>query len=99
MNVSSIHMFGGILSWALQLGINCCVLMGVNIANEITVEKFREATVGYRENKEIAEKWVRLFNTPYFMVPAVSANRLCYLIGRHLICKENTIIQCLIKYN
>ncbi|CAK9180446.1 unnamed protein product [Ilex paraguariensis] len=54
-----------------QLGINCCVLMGANIANEIAVEKFSEATVGYRQNKEIAEKWVRLFSTPYFMVTAV----------------------------
>ncbi|OIT20544.1 PREDICTED: glycerol-3-phosphate dehydrogenase [NAD(+)] [Nicotiana attenuata] len=53
------------------LGINCCVLCGANIANEIAVEKFSEATVGYRENKEIAEKWVRLFNTPYFMVSSV----------------------------
>ncbi|CAI0456521.1 unnamed protein product [Linum tenue] len=54
-----------------QLGVNCCVLMGANIANEIAVEKFSEATVGYRENREIAEKWVQLFNTPYFMVTAV----------------------------
>ncbi|KAM7509208.1 hypothetical protein LguiA_019661 [Lonicera macranthoides] len=54
-----------------KLGINCCVLMGANIANEIAVEKFSEATVGYRENKDIAEKWARLFSTPYFMVTAV----------------------------
>ncbi|XP_028126385.1 glycerol-3-phosphate dehydrogenase [NAD(+)]-like isoform X1 [Camellia sinensis] len=54
-----------------HLGVNCCVLMGANIANEIAVEKFSEATVGYKENREIAEKWVRLFNTPYFMVSAV----------------------------
>ncbi|CAI9752612.1 unnamed protein product [Fraxinus pennsylvanica] len=54
-----------------QLGINCCVLMGANIANEIAVEKFSEATVGYRKHKEIAEKWVHLFNTSYFMVSAV----------------------------
>ncbi|KAJ9562467.1 hypothetical protein OSB04_007627 [Centaurea solstitialis] len=40
-----------------QLGVNCCVLMGANIANE-----------EYRDNKEIAEKWVQLFSTPYFMV-------------------------------
>ncbi|GLT33171.1 hypothetical protein SLA2020_077820 [Shorea laevis] len=53
------------------LGINCSVLMGANIANEIAVEKFSEATVGYRENIEIAEKWVQLFSTPYFMVTAV----------------------------
>ncbi|KAL8038759.1 hypothetical protein ABFX02_11G128700 [Erythranthe guttata] len=54
-----------------QLGINCCVLMGANIANEIAVEKFSEATVGYRKNKEMAEKWVQLFNTSYFMVSPV----------------------------
>ncbi|KAI8533553.1 hypothetical protein RHMOL_Rhmol10G0019800 [Rhododendron molle] len=59
-----------------QLGINCCVLMGANIANEIAVEKFSEATVGYRENKEIAEKWVRLFSTPYFMVSAAAIMRM-----------------------
>lgn len=53
------------------LGINCCVLMGANIANEIAVEKFSEATVGYRENRDIAERWIRLFSTPYFMVSAV----------------------------
>ncbi|KAJ8544980.1 hypothetical protein K7X08_017563 [Anisodus acutangulus] len=53
------------------LGISCCVPMGANIANEIAVEKFSEATVGYREDKEIAEKWVRIFNTPYFMVSTV----------------------------
>ncbi|XP_025885063.1 glycerol-3-phosphate dehydrogenase [NAD(+)] isoform X2 [Solanum lycopersicum] len=41
------------------LGISCCVLMGANIANEIAVEKFSEATVGYRDNKEIADKWVQ----------------------------------------
>ncbi|CAB4275353.1 unnamed protein product [Prunus armeniaca] len=54
-----------------QLGINCCVLMGANIANEIALEKFSEATVGYRENRAIAEKWVHLFSTPYFIVTPV----------------------------
>ncbi|XP_022774326.1 glycerol-3-phosphate dehydrogenase [NAD(+)] 1, chloroplastic-like isoform X2 [Durio zibethinus] len=54
-----------------QLGINCSVLMGANIANEIAVEKFSEATVGYRDNREIAEQWVQLFSTPYFMVTPV----------------------------
>ncbi|CAN8233201.1 unnamed protein product [Cochlearia groenlandica] len=54
-----------------QLGINCCVLMGANIANEIAVEKFSEATVGYRGSREIANTWVQLFSTPYFMVTAV----------------------------
>ncbi|XVF13987.1 hypothetical protein REPUB_Repub09cG0017600 [Reevesia pubescens] len=54
-----------------QLGINCSVLMGANIANEIAVEKFSEATVGYRDNREIAEQWVQLFSTSYFMVTPV----------------------------
>ncbi|RHN45094.1 putative glycerol-3-phosphate dehydrogenase (NAD(+)) [Medicago truncatula] len=51
-----------------QLKINCSVLMGANIANEIAMQKFSEATIGYRENKEAAERWVQLFNTPYFNV-------------------------------
>ncbi|XWS40658.1 hypothetical protein CRYUN_Cryun17cG0014300 [Craigia yunnanensis] len=38
---------------------------------EIAVEKFSEATVGYRDNREIAEQWVQLFSTPYFMVTPV----------------------------
>ncbi|KAL4368934.1 hypothetical protein GQ457_05G018850 [Hibiscus cannabinus] len=54
-----------------QLGINCSVLMGANLANEIAEEKFSEATVGYRDNREIAEQWVQLFSTPYFMVTPV----------------------------
>ncbi|XP_061341880.1 glycerol-3-phosphate dehydrogenase [NAD(+)]-like [Gastrolobium bilobum] len=53
------------------LGINCSVLMGANIANEIAMEKFSEATVGYHQNKKAAERWVRLFSTPYFVVTAV----------------------------
>ncbi|KAG2307788.1 hypothetical protein Bca52824_027536 [Brassica carinata] len=51
-----------------ELGINCCVLMGANISNEIVVEKFSEETVGYRESREIADTWVQLFSTPYFIV-------------------------------
>lgn len=39
---------------------------------QIAVEKFSEATVGYRKNKEIAEKWVQLFSASYFMVSPVS---------------------------
>ncbi|KAL1812256.1 hypothetical protein DCAR_0625886 [Daucus carota subsp. sativus] len=54
-----------------SLQIDCCVLMGANIANEIAVEQFSEATVGYAENKPTADEWVRLFNTNFFSVSAV----------------------------
>ncbi|CAH8358084.1 unnamed protein product [Eruca vesicaria subsp. sativa] len=35
------------------------------------MEKFSEATVGYIESREIADTWVHLFSTPYFMVTPV----------------------------
>ncbi|ONK58178.1 uncharacterized protein A4U43_C09F9140 [Asparagus officinalis] len=54
-----------------MLGINCCVLMGANIANEIALEKFSEATVGYRHSKEVAQRWARLVSTSYFLVSPV----------------------------
>ncbi|URE40801.1 NAD-dependent glycerol-3-phosphate dehydrogenase C-terminus [Musa troglodytarum] len=44
-----------------MLGINCC----------IAVEKFSEATIGYRQDKEVAQRWARLFCTPYFLVSVV----------------------------
>ncbi|KAJ4809953.1 Glycerol-3-phosphate dehydrogenase [NAD(+)] [Rhynchospora pubera] len=53
------------------LGINCCVLMGANIANEIAEEKLSEATIGYREDQEVANRWLQLFATPYFLVSIV----------------------------
>lgn len=39
---------------------------------QIAVEKFSEATVGYRKDKEVAERWAQLFSTPYFLVTPVS---------------------------
>lgn len=53
-----------------ELGLDCSVLMGANIAREIGLEQFSEATVGYRK-QESGIKWQRLFNTPYFHVNAV----------------------------
>ena len=50
------------------------LILEVNV--QIATEKFSEATVGYRENKDIAEKWVQLFTTPYFIVSAVSATNM-----------------------
>lgn len=79
------------------LRINCCVLMGANLASEVILrlifllistrqrppiltsklqiaeEKLSEATIGYREDKAVADKWIRLFKTPYFLVASVSA--------------------------
>ncbi|URE40800.1 NAD-dependent glycerol-3-phosphate dehydrogenase C-terminus [Musa troglodytarum] len=37
----------------------------------IAVEKFSEATIGYRQDKEVAQRWARLFCTPYFLVSVV----------------------------
>nr|WDA53425.1 glycerol-3-phosphate dehydrogenase nad(+) [Erycina pusilla] len=54
-----------------MLGINCCVLMGANIANEIAFEQFSEATIGYKHCKEVAQRWAKLFNQSYFQVSAV----------------------------
>jgi glycerol-3-phosphate dehydrogenase (NAD+) len=49
------------------------IFLKLEVNAQIAVEKFSEATVGYRENRESAEKWVQLFSTPYFLVTAVSA--------------------------
>ncbi|TVU37036.1 hypothetical protein EJB05_19019 [Eragrostis curvula] len=38
---------------------------------EIAVEKFSEATIGYRKDKEAATRWAKLFTTPYFLVSVV----------------------------
>lgn len=60
------------LSISKLLGISCCVLMGANIASEIALEKFSEATVGYNTgNKDVADRWSRLFSTPYFIVSTI----------------------------
>jgi len=54
-----------------ELKINCSVLMGANIANEIGQEQFSEATVGYTAQHE-GELWRQLFHTDYFNVRAVN---------------------------
>ncbi|KAG0565971.1 hypothetical protein KC19_7G027800 [Ceratodon purpureus] len=54
-----------------HLGVDCSVLMGANIANEVAMEQFSEATVGYRSDTSIAKSWVQAFGTPYFHVAAV----------------------------
>jgi len=54
-----------------ELNMDCSVLMGANIANEIAQEKFSEATVGYAL-KENGELWRQAFDTHYFQVRAVN---------------------------
>jgi len=54
-----------------KLGLPVSVLMGANIANEIAAEKFSESTLGCKD-KTAESLWLKLFNTPYFSVSAVS---------------------------
>ncbi|KMZ57323.1 Glycerol-3-phosphate dehydrogenase (NAD(P)(+)) [Zostera marina] len=54
-----------------MLGTSCCVLMGANIAQEIGMKRFSEATIGYNQDKKVARRWVELFTTDYFIVSAV----------------------------
>ncbi|GAB2229685.1 hypothetical protein Droror1_Dr00013936 [Drosera rotundifolia] len=53
------------------LGLNCCVLMGANIADEIAMEQFSEATIGFKESEDVVDRWAGLFSTPYFSVSCV----------------------------
>merc|ERR1719422_959583 len=65
-----------------ELGIQCSVLMGANIANEIARERFSEATVGYREGEAASgELWQQLFDPEYFHVRAVPDVVGCELCG------------------
>ncbi|OAY78121.1 Glycerol-3-phosphate dehydrogenase (NAD(+)) [Ananas comosus] len=78
-----------------MLGINCCVLMGANIANEARIDRIfsfafimkkrrennkrrylsadccREVQRSDSRDKEVAQRWARLFGTPYFLVSVV----------------------------
>lgn len=49
---------------------------------QIAVEEFSEATIGYRKDKEVANRWAKLFTTPYFLVSIVSASTRSILINK-----------------
>lgn len=54
-----------------NLGLDCSVLMGANIANEVAREEFSESTLGYRSDESVADTWIQAFQTPHFRVTAV----------------------------
>ncbi|KAG2490530.1 hypothetical protein HYH03_010926 [Edaphochlamys debaryana] len=49
------------------LNIDCCVLMGANIATDIAKEELSEAVIGY-QNLDHAERFKKLFERPYFRI-------------------------------
>ena len=49
------------------LGIDCSVLMGANIAEDIAREELSEAVIGYT-NIDNARVFKKLFERPYFKV-------------------------------
>lgn len=65
-----------------ELKVNCSALMGANIANEIALERFSEATIGYSTGHEDSGRlWQKLFHTNYFHVTAVPDVVGCELCG------------------
>lgn len=62
-----------------SLKIDCAVLMGANIASEVALENFCEATIGCKDQK-IGRILKEIFQTPYFrmtVVPDVDTVELC----------------------
>ncbi|PFH31565.1 NAD-dependent glycerol-3-phosphate dehydrogenase [Besnoitia besnoiti] len=61
--------------------VDCCVLSGANVANDVAREEFAEATIGYTpEETDAALIWQQLFDTPYFKVnalPDVAGVQVC----------------------
>lgn len=65
-----------------ELNIDCSTLMGANIAGEIAMERFSEATIGHAEGQAASgDLWKRLFHTSYFHVTTVPDVVGCELCG------------------
>ncbi|RWS31966.1 glycerol-3-phosphate dehydrogenase [NAD(+)]: cytoplasmic-like isoform X2 [Leptotrombidium deliense] len=62
------------------LGIDCCVLMGANIANEVADEKFCETTIGCK-NAETGHILKKLLDTPNFRVTVVPDTKTVEICG------------------
>ncbi|KAJ3218755.1 hypothetical protein HK099_004938 [Clydaea vesicula] len=54
-----------------ELEVDTSVLMGANIASEIAKEEFSESTLGYK-NKDNAELFKLLLETPYFKISTIN---------------------------
>ncbi|CAA9990954.1 glycerol-3-phosphate dehydrogenase, putative [Plasmodium knowlesi strain H] len=53
------------------LGIPCSALSGANIAMDVAMEEFSEATIGGNENETLLI-WQRVFDLPYFKINCVN---------------------------
>lgn len=53
-----------------NLGIDCSVLMGANIAQGVAMDEFCESTIGYNI-KDNAQVFERVFHTPYFRISCI----------------------------
>ncbi|XP_065053682.1 glycerol-3-phosphate dehydrogenase [NAD(+)], cytoplasmic-like isoform X2 [Rhopilema esculentum] len=62
------------------LGLQCGVLMGANLANEVADEKFTEATIGCNDKSQW-EMWKNLFHCDYFKVKCVEDEHTVELCG------------------
>ncbi|KEP60762.1 UNVERIFIED_CONTAM: NAD-dependent glycerol-3-phosphate dehydrogenase [Hammondia hammondi] len=73
-------LFSDIFKTKLDI-VDCCVLSGANVANDVAREEFAEATIGYNpEETDAALIWQQLFDTPYFKVnalPDVAGVQVC----------------------
>lgn len=63
-----------------ELGSECAVLMGANIASEVAKEEFSEATVGCQD-KDMSRVYQQLFDTPYFKITTVRDSGTVELCG------------------
>lgn len=56
------------------LNIDCCCLMGANIASEVALEKISECTVGYTKKSQV--KWIKkMFDNSYFRTKLIPYNK------------------------
>lgn len=62
------------------LQIECCVLMGANLANEVASECFCEATIGCR-NREKGQILKEALQTPYFRIKVVKDVEVVEICG------------------